>query len=428
MTRAHSVVVLAGLQWLGFLFANTVVIPLSVGAAFHLSGEALAGSVARAFILTGAACLLQAFAGHRLPLMEGQSGIWWGAILSFIATLTESHVALPLVGGAIAVGLVVTGIVISVLGLLGVHRFLNRIFSPMVMAVLLLLLTVQLIDVFFRGMFGMAGGGVLDLKLGALSVAVAILVGVLTVAGRGGLSNFSILIGLVVGWLLYALVFGAEPVHSPSFAAMGQLFAWGPARWQPSILGAVLLIGLINITNTIASLRAAQALLGHPVTDAQYRRSFVVTGLVTALAGPLSVVPYAPYTSSIGFLRTTRIVDRAPFVLGAALFTAAGLVPALAGFFATLPVAMGDAVLCIAYLQLFGSGLQAIEGVRFNFRTIFRLALPLCIGLAVQDLPPSALMSLPGFAQVILGNGLLVGILLALILENSVRWSQWETD
>lgn len=415
----------AGLQWLGFMFANTAVIPLSVGGAFHLSGAALAGCVARSFVLTGAACLVQALFGHRLPLMEGQSGIWWGAILSIVATLSSSHIPLAEAGGAISAGLVVTGLLIMVLGALGIHRALNRIFTPMVMAVLLLLLSVQLIDIFFRGMFGISDGGTISLKLGALSIGLALLVGILTVAAKGWLSNFSILIGIVVGWLLYARIFGATPVQDPTFATMTQWFAWGPWNLDPGIVGAVILVGLINITNTIATLRAAEMTFAPPVSAAQYRRSFISTGAVTAIAGVFAAVPYAPYTSSIGFLRTTRIYDRAPFLIGAALFTAIGLVPSLTGFFATLPVGVGDAVLFIAYLQLFGSAMQTLEGVTFTFRTIFRLAVPALTGLAVLSLPAGTFANLPGFWQVVLGNGMLVGILLSLVLENVVKWEKY---
>lgn len=420
--RSRVLVFVAGLQWLGFMFANTAVIPLSVGAAFHLSGAVLAGCVARSFVLTGAACLLQALWGHRLPLMEGQSGIWWGAILSIVATLASSHTSLAQAGGAIGAGLVITGLIVMLLGVAGVHRVLSRIFTPMVMAVLLLLLSVQLIDIFFRGMLGISDGGAISLKLGALCVGLAMLVGVLTVAGKGVLSNFSILIGIVVGWLVYARIFGTTPVQDPTLATMTQWFAWGPWNLDPGIVGAVILVGLINITNTIATLRAAEMTFGQPVTSSQYRRSFLATGAVTALAGAFAAVPYAPYTSSIGFLRTTRIYDRAPFLVGAFLFTVIGLVPTLTGFFATLPVGIGDAVLFIAYLQLFGSAMQTIEGVTFTFRSIFRLAIPVLTGLAVLSLPPAAFVTLPAFWQVVLGNGMLVGILLSLLLENLVDW------
>ena len=425
--RNNFVTLFAGLQWLSFMFANTVVIPLSIGAAYHLTAGQISGSMSRSFILTGAACLLQILFGHGLPLMEGQSGFWWGITLSLSAIGTASGMPLSEVGGSLAVGMISGGVLVSILGLLGLHKVLNRLFTPIVMAVLLILLAAQLIDIFLRGMLGISETGQVDLGVAGLSLLIAILVGVLTVAGRGLISNFSILIGLVIGWIGYVLLFGSASSHViPSFQEVVHPFVWGQPAWNGGIIAAAVMTALINTTNTVATLRAAEPLFRIRVDANQYRRSFVWTGIYTALAGLFSVVAYAPYTSSIGFLRTTRIVRKAPFIVAAVLFILLGLAPTLAGFFATLPMSIGDSVLFIAYLQLFGSALQNIEGTRFTYRTIFRIAVPTLTGLAIQSIPSQAFASLPGSARAIVGNGMLVGILLAILLENTIPWHKFD--
>lgn len=424
--RNSFVTLFAGLQWLSFMFANTVVIPLSIGAAYHLTAEQISGSMSRSFLLTGAACLLQVLFGHGLPLMEGQSGFWWGITLSLSTIGTASGMPLSEVGGSLAVGMIGGGVLISILGLFGLHKLLNRLFTPIVMAVLLILLAAQLIDIFLRGMLGISATGQVNLGVAGLSLAVAVLVGVLTVAGRGLISNFAILIGLVLGWISYVLLFGSGTSHViPSFREVASPFVWGPPAWNVGIIVAAVMTALINTTNTVATLRAAEPLFGLRVHSNQYRRSFVWTGIYTALSGLFSVVAYAPYTSSIGFLRTTRILRKAPFIVAAAMFMLLGLAPTLASFFATLPMSIGDSVLFIAYLQLFGSALQNIEGTRFTYRTIFRIAVPTLTGLAIQSIPSHAFATLPGSARAIVGNGMLVGILLAILLENTIPWHKF---
>src|SRR3954452_20321731 len=96
-----SVILVAGFQWLFFMFANTVVIPISVGGAFQLEQIEIVSAIQRSFIFTGVACLLQGFVGHRLSLMEGQSGLWWGVILSLAATASTMNLELTTVGGSI---------------------------------------------------------------------------------------------------------------------------------------------------------------------------------------------------------------------------------------------------------------------------------------------------------------------------------------
>ena len=91
----------AGLQWLFFMFANTVVIPITIGDAFDLSSVEVASCLQRSFIFTGVACIFQAFIGHKYPLMEGQSGIWWGAILSISVSASSAGLTASEIGGGL---------------------------------------------------------------------------------------------------------------------------------------------------------------------------------------------------------------------------------------------------------------------------------------------------------------------------------------
>ena len=135
-------------------------------------------------------------------------------------------------------------------------------------------------------------------------------------------------------------------------------------------------------------------------------------------------VPYAPYTSSLGLLRATRILGRAPFLIGAVLFILLGAIPALGQLFASLPISVGDAVLFVAYLQLFGAALDNIKGMAFSYKSIYRIATPVLFGLALMTVPPTAFNSIPAIMRTLLQNGLVMGILVAMILEHTIRWDR----
>ena len=132
--KSSSTMFFAGLQWLFFMFANTVVIPITIGAAFDLSSVEVASALQRSFIFTGVACIFQAFIGHKYPLMEGQSGIWWGAILSISASASSAGLTASELGGGLSVGIILSGILIMVLGALGMGKVLKRLFTPVVMS------------------------------------------------------------------------------------------------------------------------------------------------------------------------------------------------------------------------------------------------------------------------------------------------------
>src|SRR5690625_2080577 len=79
----------ASIQWLLFIFTNTVVVPISIGAAFDLDPVQLAGVLRSSLLFTGIACILQGWIGHRLPIMEGHSVVMWGVVLNLCFSASE---------------------------------------------------------------------------------------------------------------------------------------------------------------------------------------------------------------------------------------------------------------------------------------------------------------------------------------------------
>src|SRR5579884_1300855 len=418
--------VLAGVQWLFFMFANVVVIPISVGQAFHLPPVAITASLERAFIYTGIACILQGVVGHRLPLMEGPAGLWWGVILSLAASTQALGQSLQVLGGNLEVGIMLSGGLIIVLGLLGIGWTLRRLFTPIVTSTFYFLLAAQLCLIFFKGMIGLADGSTIQPAIALLSLVLAVLVLILSIWGRGLVSNFALLIGIILGWVAFRLLFpGQIPAPTPAdTSALFALFPLGNLAVNAGLIATIVLVGLISLSNTYASLEGVETQFGMPVSTAQYKRSFVITGLSSIVSGLFGLVPYAPYTSSLGFLRATRLLNRAPFLIGAGLFILLGVVPILGQLFATLPVSVGDAVLFIAYLQLFGAALSTLDGITFSFKTINRLAAPVLLGLSLLALPATVFSTVPAIVRPLLQNGLVMGILLAMVMEHLVRWEK----
>ncbi|HLI06730.1 MAG TPA: uracil/xanthine transporter [Ktedonobacteraceae bacterium] len=418
---------LAGLQWLFFMFANIVVIPLSIGYAFHQPPAVITASLERAFIYTGIACILQGTLGHRLPLMEGPAGLWWGVILSLAASAQAEGQSLAVLGGTLEVGIILTGLIIILLGVTGLQRWLRLLFTPLVTSTFYFLLGAQLCSIFFKGMIGLSSGTHIQPGIALLSLGLVVLVLLLSIFGRGLISNFAILTGIIVGWIAFVLLFpGNTAPLAPAGNVLFAILPWGPPSFNIGLLITIVLTGLISLSNTFAALEGAKTLFEQEVSNAQYRRSLVVTGFSSLVSGLFGIVPYAPYVSSFGFLRTTRILKRAPFLMGAALFILLGLIPALGQLFASLPVSVGDAVLFVAYLQLFGSGLSLLEGMKFTSKTIYRIALPVLLGLSLMLIPSTAFSTIPGLVRSLVQNGLVMGIIVAVVVEFAIPWQRIE--
>lgn len=421
---SSSTMFFAGLQWLFFMFANTVVIPITIGEAFDLSSVEVASALQRSFIYTGIACILQALIGHKYPLMEGQSGLWWGAILSISASASSAGLTISEVGGGLSVGIIFSGILIIILGALGIGKVLQRMFTPVVMSTVLFLLAAQLIGIFTKGMLGLSTRDQIHLPTAILSLFLIILVVLINIKGPGMIRNFSILIGIVTGWVLYVVFLPAEPTEAITSTKLFNPFPWGEPTFSLGLILFAVLTGLVNTTNTVASIKGFEQIANTTTSHQQYRKSFVLTGINSVASGSFGMVPYAPYISSIGFLQSTSIFQTLPMVIGAAMFIILGLVPALGSFFTTLPVSVGNAVLFVAYLQLFSGALSNLKGINFTPKTIYRIAAPVLLGIAIMTIPVEMFSSIPMLLRPLLSSGLLMGILLAVLLENTINWSK----
>ncbi|NMH72164.1 uracil/xanthine transporter [Bacillus sp. RO2] len=421
-----SFTMFSSIQWLFFIFANTVVVPLSVGAAFDVSPEVSRMMLSASLLFTGLACIFQGWLGHRYPLLEGHSGLLWGVMLNLGLTASSLGMSFTEIGGGVATGLLLAGGFTMLLAVFGWTSVLPRIFTPMVMTVYLFLLTFQLMMVFFQGMLGVTEDGVMNVPVSILSVVLVIFVSVLKIKAPRVIGNFAILIGIVIGWILYVLLFPGGGQDAPAAAFAFDLFPLGAPNLEYGIIAVAFFAGVLNMSNTIASVQAAADLYGETPKPGQFRNSFFFTGLFSVIASLFGLVPYTPFTSTIGFLQSTRILDRKPFFIGGIMLAAIGLVPPLTSFLVTMPMTVGNAVLFVAYLQLFGTAYSSLRGAVFNSDTIFRLAAPVLLGVCLMNTSPAVFGPLPVLLQPFLANGLIMGVLLSIVLEKVTNWEQFE--
>lgn len=424
-----SMTILSSIQWLFFIFANTVVVPISVGTLFEVPPDTIAFMLRTSLIVTGIVCIFQGCFGHRMPLMEGPSGLLWGVILNLGMSASSMGMSLSTIGGGIATGVILASVFTLILVAFNGTKLIQSIFSPMVMTAYLFLLTFQLIFIFFKGMLKMNEHGTIDIGVSLLSVGIVILVGLLKLNSNQLLSNFSILIGLTAGWILYELLFSGLNSSMPQSGGAGfSFFPLGEPNLELGIIGVTFFAVMMNLSNSIASITAGTKLLQLESTEKRYRKSISITSIFTVIGSIFGMVPYTPFTSTIGFLQSTRVYQREPFLLGGGLLTLIGIIPAFSSFLVTMPITVGNAVLFVAYLQMFGTAFSNLNGRTFNSNTIFRLATPVLVGVSLMNVSPSLFNNLPILVRPFITNGLIMGVMISIILEKTVNWSAYENN
>ncbi|MFC5588147.1 uracil/xanthine transporter [Sporosarcina soli] len=424
---------ISGLQWLFFIFTNIVVIPVTVGAAFDLSPETIVNMLQLSFIVTGLACIVQAFLGHKRAIMEGQSGLWWGVILTLCTTAAAQGMPLPVLGGSLTVGIIITAILTFLIGITGLGPHIAKLFTPAVMGVFMFLFGCQLIGIFLKGMLGIpfgnqSEGANIHLSISLLSIIIAILVIVISVKAPSSIRRYGLLIGIIVGWIAFAIIFKPESPISENTKFALELFPLGKPAWDVGIIITTILAGLLNTANTFGALKGTESMYEVETKKSEYRASFTITGVFTLIAGIFGLVPNSPYVSSIGFLSQTGIINRIPFVLGGLMFLVMGLIPPLGHFFSQIPLSIGSAALFVSYLLLLNSSLNFFKQVEFNTVNVYRSAVPLFVGVVIMTLPASYFITIPSVVRPLLSSGLLVGIMLALLLENLFKWDKYGVE
>src|SRR5690625_23789 len=264
---------------------------------------------------------------------------------------------------------------------------------------------------------------VIHLPIAGLAILIALFVIVISIKSPAKVRSYALLIGIIVGWVMFNIIFGTDS-SSNEGAASFTLFPFGSLTWNGGVVLTAVIAGLLNISNTFGSLKGTDEMFQTTTTKKDYLSSFSVTGLATVASGIFGLVPYAPYVSSIGFLRQTNIYDKIPFIIGSFLFFLMGIFQSISVFFASIPLSIGSAVLFVAYLQLFNSSWEFFRGVHFNTLNVYRVAIPLFVGIIIMTFPSSYFTSIPPYIRPFVSNGLLVGILLSLILENVIRWDR----
>jgi xanthine/uracil permease len=418
----------SSVQWFLFIFVNTVVVPISISTVFELSSEMTETMLSSSLVFTGLACIFQGWVGHRFPLMEGHSGLLWGVILNLGLSASSLGMSLTTIGGGIATGIILACLVTILLTLMNGISLLKSVFSPMVMTVYLFLLTFQLIFIFFKGMFPLTENGTINVPISIFSIGIVIFVSAMKLKGSKALSNFSILLGLIVGWILYDLLFvDGMAINAVSNShSYFTLFPLGNPNLEMGIVVVTFLAVMLNLTNTVASIRTGDILFNKKSSEKNYRNSILITTIFSFIGTGFGLVPYTPFSSSIGFLQSTRIFHRLPFFIGGVLLTLVGLIPVISTFLATMPITVGHAVLFVAYLQLFGTAFSSLGGKTFNSTTIFRFAAPILVGISLMNMPATVFSNLPILIQPFITNGLIMGVLISILFEKLVNWSAFE--
>src|SRR5699024_12370438 len=105
------------------------------------------------------------------------------------------------------------------------------------------------------------------LSVTMLSFVFVCLVMLLTIRSTFEVKKYSFLIGIVVGWILYTLLFKQEQSIGTISSFSVELFPLGRPSWNIGVIVTTVIAGLLNTANTFGALKGTDTMYQSATTD-----------------------------------------------------------------------------------------------------------------------------------------------------------------
>src|SRR5699024_1689357 len=137
----------SSVQWVLFILMSSVIVPITLSELYDFSFEESIDFVQRTLFVLGLAGLLHVLFGHKLPIQEGPTNLWWAIFIFFASTGTTLFSNYTETLNVLQSGLLISGVVFLIFSLTKGLRLIEKLMTPTILAVYLILLVVQLSEI-----------------------------------------------------------------------------------------------------------------------------------------------------------------------------------------------------------------------------------------------------------------------------------------
>lgn len=364
------------------------------------------------FAVMGIAGLVQVVWGHRLPLVVGPAAVLLVGVLSSLGAGADSSA----IYSSVAMG----GVLVTLLSIGGLMRYVQRLFTPRIIVVILMLIAFTLTPTIANAL--VFSGGSEDERMFGLIFAVVGVVAmvVLNRTLRGVAKSLVIPIALVAGSVAYFILFDT-PEHTGSAASLEGMFIeeftfdWG-------LVAAFVICYIALIINDIGSMESLGAMLGIKDMDRRTKRGIRLTGIMNIVAGGMGVLGPVNYSMSPGVIASTGCASRYALIPATVILALCGLSPDVIWVLTAIPApVIGVILLFLMGTQLAASFemLQSTQSAR-TFSDGLTMGLPLMVAMLFQLMPKGIA---PAVVEPLLGNGFAMGVITVIVMEHILNRS-----
>ena len=365
------------------------------------------------FAVMGIAGFVQVVWGHRLPIVVGPAAVLLVGVMASLAASAE----VSAIYSSIAIG----GVLITLLTIGGLMRYVQRIFTPRIVVVILMLIATTLAPTIKNLVFP-AHASHNEHLFGLLFAVVGVVL--MVVANRnlkGVAKSLVIPMALVVGSIAYFAIFDA-PQHVESAASWrgllidGFVFDW-------SLVVAFVICYIALAINDIGSIESLGGMLGIKDMDKRMKRGVRITGIMNIVAGSMGVLGPVNYSMSPGVIASTGCASRYALIPATLLLAACALFPDVIWVLTAIPSPVIGVILLFLMGTQLAASFEMMQSTRSaaTFADALTLGLPIMVALLFQLMPKGVA---PDVIQPLVGNGFAMGVIVVMIMEHVINRSK----
>jgi xanthine/uracil permease len=400
---------LYSLQW--FVLAVAVVVTSLFIAVGSPAERVLYAQ--KVFALMGAATIIQALWGHRMPIVVGPASVLLVGIITALASQGEA-VNTNKIYTAVLIG----GVAITLLASGRILERLQRIFTPRIVIVILMLIAVTLSPtiknlIFPAGDEARHGFGLWFAIAGVPLMALA------SFKLKGVVKSLVIPIALLVGCVIYYAIYGGYGERFAQFTASEGPLLLPALEFDGSIIAAFMLCYVALLINDVGSVQSLGGMLQTADTDKRCRRGVGLTGLLNIVAGGLGVIGPVNYSMSPGVIASSQCASRYAIIPAGVGLIICAFIPSLIAALSAIP----DTVIGVILLYLMGTQIAAALHMVTSSRSVdsfdegMIIGLPVMVALLFGAIPMDVI---PAIVRPIIGNGFVMGVLTVMLLEHVI--------
>ena len=392
-----------------------------------------------AMLVAGIVTLVQLYSigpiGGKVPIIMGTSSGFIGVFNSVTQVMGGGVLAY----GAIMCASIIGGLFESVLGFM--LKPLRKFFPAVVTGTVVLSIGLSLIAVgvnsFGGGNAANDFGSVENLCLGTI---VLIVIVALKHGTKGITSASSILIGIIVGYIVAAIMAVFLPTTGVTAEGVEFTKAWvlnwdkvAQADWFaiPKLLPVkpvfdlravipVLIMFVVTAVETVGDISGVtEGGMGREATDTELSGGVICDGIGSSFAALLGVLPNTSFSQNVGLVTMTKIVNRFALAVGAVVLILCGLFPKLAALISIMPQSVLGGAAVMMFSSIVVSGIQLITKDPLDTRSITIVSVALGLGYGIGS-NSGVLSHLPATIQLIFGGSGIVPAALVAIIFNIV--------